>query len=141
VRYLLDTCIFSELSKPVPDSRVSEFLILTRDEDLWMSVLSIGELVKGVEALPQGKRRTQLGQWVLGTQHDFEGRLAAVDVETSRIWGELTGRLRTRGVQLAIIDGLIAATAIQHGMHVVTRNVKDFEPTGVLIVNPWEADV
>lgn len=136
--FLLDTCVFSELSKPVPDNGVISFLENTRDQDLRMSVLSIGELIKGVEALPPGKRRTHIQQWVNDTEEEFRGRLEIIDEQTTRAWGELTGILRKRGVQLAIVDGLIAATALQHGMHVVTRNVKDFEPTGVPIVNPWE---
>lgn len=73
-------------------------------------------------------------------EREFESRIVPLDVDTARIWGEISGDLRRRGIQLAFVDGLIAATAIQHGMHVVTRNVKDFEPTGVMIVNPWEND-
>lgn len=140
MKYLLDTCVFSELSKPAPNTGVSGFLEETDDQDLWMCVISIGELVKGVQALPPGKRRTGLELWVSNAQESFTGRLLAIDVEVSRLWGELTGRLRRQGIQLGVVDGLIAATAIRHGMHVVTRNVKDFEPTGVLIVNPWEND-
>jgi toxin FitB len=93
VRYLLDTCVFSELSKPIPDRRVSGFLEEADDQYLRMSVISVGELVKGVEALPPGKRRDGLELWVNNAQEDFTGRLLAIDVETCRVWGELTGRL------------------------------------------------
>lgn len=73
-------------------------------------------------------------------EREFESRIVPVDADTARLWGEISGSLRRQGRQLAFVDGLIAATAIQHGMHVVTRNVKDFEPTGALIVNPWESE-
>lgn len=75
MRYLLDTCVFSELSRPVPDRRVSRFLEEADDEELRMSVITVGELVKGVEALPPGKRRDGLEIWVNNAQEDFTGRL------------------------------------------------------------------
>lgn len=137
VRYLLDTCVLSELKRPQPAPEVSAFVERTKEEQ-WISVLSFGELVRGAHMLPTGRRRTALLEWIGDMERDFESRLVPVDVDTARIWGEISGDLRRQGRQLAFVDGLIAATAIQHAMHLVTRNVKDFEPTGAMIVNPWE---
>lgn len=139
VKYLLDTCVLSELNRPEASPGVSAFVARTKD-DQWISALSFGELVRGAHMLPTGRRHTALLEWIGAMEREFESRIVPLDVDTARIWGEISGDLRRRGIQLAFADGLIAATAIQHGMHVVTRNVKDFEPTGVMIVNPWEND-
>jgi toxin FitB len=140
VKYLIDTSVLSELVKPAPDEGVVSFLNRIIPRDAWLSVITIGEVVSGIESMPDGKRKRQYEVWLNETEQQYEGRILPIDIETSRTWGELHGRLRRRGVQLAPSDGLIAATAIQHGMHVVTRNVKDFDPTGVLIVNPWDSE-
>jgi toxin FitB len=138
VRYLLDTAVLSELVKPVPFEGVPRFLDQIDPDDVWLSVITIGEVVSGIEYMPEGKRKHQFETWLEDINQHYEGRILPVTVEISRIWGETHGRLRRRGMQLAPADGLIAATAIHHGMRIVTRNVKDFEPTGALIVNPWE---
>lgn len=140
MRYLLDTSVLSELVKPVPFEGVLAFLGQIDPHDAWLSVITIGEVVGGIESMPEGKRQRQYVAWLNEIEQQYEGMILPIDLDVSRTWGELHGRLRRRGIQLAPPDGLIAATAIQRGMHVVTRNVKDFEPTGVLIVNPWEDD-
>jgi toxin FitB len=140
VKYLLDTSVLSELVKPVPAETVLAFFRHAVAEDVWLSVVTIGEVVSGIESMPHGKRRRQYEAWLHRSEVQYEGRFLPIDLEICRIWGELTGRLRRGGIQLPMADGLIAATALHHGMHVVTRNVKDFEPTGVLLVNPWETE-
>jgi toxin FitB len=140
VKYLLDTSVLSELIKPSPSEGVLSFLSQIDSRDAWLSVITIGEIVSGIQSVAEGKRKRQYEAWLNEIEGQYEGMVLPVDIEISRIWGEIHGRLRRRGIQLAPPDGLIAATAIRQGLYVVTRNVKDFEPTGVLIVNPWEID-
>jgi len=104
----------------------------------FISVMTIGELQKGISLLPESRKRARLGSWLNGFEQQFSDSILPVDAETSHIWGHITARAQQSGVQLGTGDGLIAATAIQHGITVMTRNIRHFEPTGVLIVNPWD---
>lgn len=140
VNYLLDTCVVSELSKGNADSPVDRYLTGLDSRYLCMSAVTIGEIQKGCSLLAVGRKRSQLEQWLHRLESTFESRVLPFDQETAHIWGELVAKTVKQGHNLAVPDTMIAATAIQNGMHVVTRNVKDFEPTGVLIVNPWEAE-
>jgi predicted nucleic acid-binding protein len=138
VRYLIDTSVLSELARPQPEQRVVYFVETALESDLWLSAISIGEITKGVISLPPGKNRTALEGWARQAEQQFGDRILPIGVETARTWGRLSGGLRAKGIQLPTADGLIAATALTHGLYVATRNVKDFEPTGVLLINPWE---
>lgn len=134
--YLLDTNVISETRKLRANLGVMAFLSTADGEGLFLSVLTLGELRKGVEA----KRRTdaaiaeQLGAWVDGLETTFADRVLPVDVPTARCWGELSASRSLR-----VIDTLIAATAIGHGLTLVTRNRRDVASTGVMIVDPWQA--
>ena len=88
--------------------------------------------------MPRGPRRDEIRQWVEETETRFGDRVLGIDIEVAQIWGELTARGQQRGTTIPNIDGLIAATALRNGLYVMTRNVKDFEPTGVLLMNPWD---
>ncbi len=92
----------------------------------------------GIARLPLGKRRENLGTWFEGLVSRYESRIVPVDAAVGRKWGTLSGELRRRGVSTSIADGLIAATALVHGMKLATRNVADFKPFGVEIVAPWK---
>jgi len=138
VRALLDTCVLSELNRhgggtPQVQQAVSEFA----DEALFVSVVSLGEIAKGVALLDAGARQRDLLTWLNGLESNFADRLLPVDSETARVWGELTARAQQQGRTVHVADGLIAATALRHGLHIMTRNVSDFEPTGALLINPW----
>lgn len=138
MRALLDTCVLSELNRhgggaPQVQQAVSEFA----DEALFVSVVSLGEIAKGVALLDAGTRQRDLLTWLNGLESNFADRLLPVDSETARVWGELTARAQQQGRTMHVADGLIAATALRHGLHVMTRNVSDFKPTGVLLINPW----
>jgi predicted nucleic acid-binding protein len=133
--YLLDTNVVSETRKSRADSGVIAFLSAADTAGLFLSVLTLGELRKGVEA----KRRTdpvaadQLGAWVDGIETTFADRMLPVDAAAARRWGELSA-----GRSLPVIDTLIAATAISHSLTLVTRNTRDVESTGVSLVDPWQ---
>ncbi len=138
VNVLLDTNVISELYRANPDERVRLAVARQEPDSVFLSVITAGELRNGVPLLPVGSRRAGLEEWLRDVEQHYAGRLLSVDLETSHIWGEITARARTKGIQIPATDGLIAATAIRHGLHVMTPNVKVFEPTGALIINPWE---
>lgn len=99
-------------------------------------MVSLGEIAKGVALLDAGARQRGLLSWLNGLESQFADRLLPVDSETARVWGELTARVQQQGRIVHVADGLIAATALPYGLHVMTRNVSDFEPTGALLINP-----
>jgi len=138
VRILLDTCVISEIQRPKGNAGVRQRVEDTPSKDLFLSVLTVGELVKGISALDAGQRKNGLGRWLLSLEHEYADRILPVDVETTRIWGELTATAQKHGKTISVPDGLIAATAIRHGLHVMTRNVSDFQETGAMLINPWE---
>jgi hypothetical protein len=108
------------------------------ESDVFLSVLTIGELRKGIDRLKAGPKKLALSTWIDRLAMSAEGRILSVDLETAVIWGEVSARAEKKGRPIPAIDGLLAATALRHGLHLMTRNVVDFEPTGVLLVNPWE---
>jgi predicted nucleic acid-binding protein len=108
------------------------------EEELFVSVISIGEILKGISLLRETPKRRALEAWLETLQRDYSDRLLGIDLETCRLWGELTARAQKAGRVVHATDGLIAATALRHGLRVMTRNTSDFEPTGVLLLNPWE---
>jgi toxin FitB len=137
--FLLDTNIPSELTRPRPDPRVTQWLENVDDEQLYLSVVSLGEIVKGVTVLPDGKRRAELQRWVDEILRPwFQGRILPVNEPITERWGVLAGQCRLKGRPLKVADGFIAATALEHGLTIATRNVKDFDGLGVAIFNPWE---
>ncbi|MEI7906806.1 MAG: type II toxin-antitoxin system VapC family toxin [Bacteroidota bacterium] len=138
MKYLLDTCLISELVKKVPNSAVVSWLNEQDEQSLFLSVLTIGELQKGIRKLADGERKDELQAWV---EHDlalrFTGRIIDIHLETVLIWGRMQGESEQKGVILPVMDSLIAATAKAHGLVVVTRNVKDIERCQVRVCNPW----
>ncbi len=139
MRYVLDTCAISELIRPKPFPGVAEWVRNQQEEHLYLSVLTLGELRKGVERLTDGRRRRVLENWLdSDLKLRFAGRWLAVDEEVAERWGLVTAQAAARGAVLPTIDGLIAATALVHGMTVVTRNTADLAAAGALVLNPWE---
>lgn len=137
MKILLDTCAISELTKPKPAPALLAAIEKVPSEDLFLSVLSIGEVALGIESLADGKRKRNLASWLLELERDYADRLLPIDRDTAHMWGEIAARLRRSGRTLGAVDGLIAATALRHGLHLMTRNEADFTGTGALIVNPW----
>lgn len=140
MRVLLDTWVLSEVRHPRGNPGVRRAVSELEEKNLFVSVLSIGEIAKGIALLPESQKRRTLQQWLETLERVYGDRLLPVDLETSRIWGELTAAAAKGGRTVPAGDGLIAATARRHGLHVMTRNTADFESTGVLLLNPFSAE-
>lgn len=138
--FLLDTNVLSEFARMgEPDRHVDRWLKTTAEESLFASVLTFAEIRRGIELLPAGKRRTQLEQWQDDVVASFEMRLLPVTKAIADRWAVLSAQTQRKGIALANIDGLIAATALEHDLTLVTRNVKDFTGVEVPLFNPWQA--
>jgi toxin FitB len=136
--FLLDTNVISELVKPKPEPKVTMWIDDTDEELLFLSVLTVGEIRKGVVLLPRSARRTSLETWLSKELPlRFSNRILCVDQEVADRWGHLSGLTGSRGVQLGVIDGLLAATAMKHDLTLVTRDTREVGTTGVMLFNPW----
>jgi len=139
VKYLLDTCLISELVKKEPNPGVVNWLDEQDEQALFLSVLNLGELQKGISKLPDGTKKDELQAWIgLDLVERFAGRILDIDLETAICWGRIQGEAERAGEKLPVMDSLIAATVAAHGLVVVTRNVRDMERCGVRVCNPWE---
>ena len=137
--FLLDTNIISELVKPKPEANVTEWVENTDESLLYLSVLTLGEIRRGIAALPQSRRRATLEAWLdKDLRARFEGRILVIDQEVADRWGLLTGAARNSGKVLPVIDGLLAATALEHNLTLVTRDTGQIPSMGVAVFNPWE---
>jgi predicted nucleic acid-binding protein len=138
--FLLDTNCISELVRAKPEPRVLEWMEAVDETLLYLSVLTLGEIRKGLAGLAQSKRRTLLENWLeVELQPRFSGRIVSIDTAIADRWGLLTAEAKRNGKPLSIIDGLLAATALQHNLTVVSRNTSDFANTHVPVLDPWEA--
>ena len=138
--FLLDTNCISELVRPKPEPRVMEWMEAVDEAMLYLSVLTVGEIRKGLAGLPQSKRRTHLETWLeVELQARFAGRIVPIDAAVADRWGLVAAEAKRKGKTLSVIDGLLAATAIHHNLTVVSRNARDFTNTQVPILNPWQA--
>lgn len=138
--FLLDTNCISELVRVKPDPRVLQWMDAADESLLYLSVLTLGEIRKGVAGLPQGKRRTHLESWLeLELLSRFSGRLLGIEAAVADRWGLLAAEAKGKGRPLSAIDGLLAATALHHNLTIVSRNISDFAGTQVPVLNPWEA--
>lgn len=136
--FLLTTNCISELVRPQPEPRVMEWMEAADETLLYLSVLTVGEIRKGLAGLPQGKRRTRLETWLeveLGAR--FAGRIVPIDVRIADRWGLISAEAKRRGSGISAMDGLLAATAIHLNLTVVSRDVRDFAAMRVQVVNPW----
>lgn len=136
MKVLLDTNLLAELVKLNGNPAVHAALAEIPTTNVFLSVLTVGEIVKGIALLPPGSKKKHLTKWLAGIESDYGERVLPPDVETARIWGELTARAQKKGIVILPADGLLTATALQHGLHVMTRNTKHFEASGALVVDP-----
>ncbi len=138
MRVLLDTCVLSEFRKKTVNKNVNKHISEISDDNIFISVISIGEIAKGVSLLPSGKNKKALQSWLQSFERYFEDRILNIDLETVRIWGEMTASAQIIGATIPAMDGLIAATARCNGLHLMTRNIAHFEHTGAMVINPWD---
>jgi hypothetical protein len=133
--YLLDTNILSETVRRAPNKSVLAWLDRIPGEALFVSVLTLGEIRKGIEAITDKKRREKLRLWL---EHElpvwFEGRVLPVDLAVADRWGRILAEV---GHPVPTIDSLLAATALHHELRLVTRNATDFEYPGLEVINPF----
>ena len=137
--FLLDTNIISELVKPKPEANVVEWIENTDESLLYLSVLTLGEIRRGIAALPQSRRRATLEAWLeKDLPARFEGRVLNIDQEVADRWGLLTAAGRNSGIVLPVIDGLLAATALEHNLTLVTKDTGQIPSMGVAVFTPWK---
>lgn len=139
MNFLLDTCVISELTRPAPDAGVATWIRSQQEARRHLSVITIGEVRRGIERLPDSRKRKRIEAWLdneLGRR--FSGRFIPVNDEVAERWGLESAKADKRGTPLPVIDGLIAATGLVHGMTVVTRG-DHMVQTGVQLLNPWES--
>jgi predicted nucleic acid-binding protein len=137
--FLLDTNIVSELMKPRPNRSVSSWIERTSEALMYLSVITIGEVRKGIDLLrDDDRRRAALQSWLdRDVRIRFAGRLLPFDDGVAERWGQLEALARKRRLTLPTIDAQLAATALHHGLTFVTRNTADVAPTGVPVFDPW----
>jgi toxin FitB len=132
--YLVDANVLSEPTKPVPNNKVIDWLT-ANEGNLVVDSIIVGELYVGILALPRGRKRTQLEQWFGDVVQTID--CLPWDATISRRWAKLVVNLKQKGDKLPLLDSMIAATALQHDLTVATRNTRDFNKTGVQVLNPF----
>ena len=137
MKFILDTNVLSELIKPEPDRNVLEWFNNCPEDKMYISSITLGEIETGISSLDPGKKQNQLMLWFGSLQNSFKNRILTIDETTAIRWGEIRGSLKRKGINIPVIDGLIAATAITNSAGLVTRNTKDFDFPGMEILNPW----
>jgi predicted nucleic acid-binding protein len=137
VSFLVDTNVFSEPVKPRPDAQVVAWL---RENEgvLYVSTVTIGEIRRGIELLPNGKRKTQLRAWLQSLCECTKGRVLGFNTSTAHVWGQLKAKWDRTGITVPSLDSQIAATAQRYDLTLVTRNTTDFAKTGVKLLNPFD---
>lgn len=137
--YLLDTCTLCEPTRKAPDGNVITWFDKQREGDLYLSVLTIGEIAAGVTRLEDSRKKHRLKKWLhRDLPERFAGRILDITPKICIKWGEITGSKKKTGVQIPVIDGLLAATGIIHSLTLVTRNTDDFMVAELPVFNPWE---
>ena len=140
MRFLLDTCVISELVKPRPDAIVIRWIDSVDERKLFLSVLTVGELEKGITKLQESARKADLREWLeQDLTERFAERILPVDAVVAAEWGRIQGDAERLGAKLPVIDSLLAATAAVHHLNLATRNLVDFERCGATLFNPWDA--
>ena len=138
MNYILDTNIISELIKQDPDHRVVSFIDSLPEKNIYLSVVTIGEIQFGIQKLPQSKKRDRILSWLeTDLLSRFENRIVEIDIETMLVWGEMSASLQALGTPMPIMDSLIAATCKTKNYTLVTRNTKDFLHLDIVLIDPF----
>ncbi len=137
--FLLDTNVISEATRQRPDANVMAWLAATDEDRLYLSVATLAEISRGIEAAAVGKKQRRLGAWLTDElMPRFDGRILPVDSATGLLWGGVTARANKAGHDIEAIDALLAATAERHNLTLATRNVTDFTVLKLPLLNPWD---
>jgi toxin FitB len=136
--YLIDTCALSEFTKAKPAARVDAWFATIADGTDYVSVLTLGELEKGISKLTGSRRRSTLERWFADLRDRFAGRIIGIDESVALEWGRISARCEAAGQPVPVIDALLGATAIVNGLSVVTRNSSDIARTGAPLIDPWQ---
>lgn len=137
---LLDTCVISELVKSEPNKNVLNWIKNTPDDRLFLSVITIGEITKGIVKLPNSKKKSLIKNWLNKLLEDYHDRILPIDLAVAEIWGNILGKAENNGRPAASLDSFIAAVAKAHNLLVVTRNENDFAAADITILNPWKIE-
>jgi len=140
VKYLLDTCMLSELVKPKPAPAVMGWMAERKAHELYVCAMTIGELHRCVAKLPLSRRRNELQLWLQQVEEGFGDRVLPFDRGAAHAWAQMCARAESAGKPMAAFDSIIAATALANGLCLVTRNVRDFEQAPIELFDPWPAD-
>ena len=139
MKFLLDTCVISEIIRQKPSRKVIKWIKKEDESNLFISVLTLGELHKGIEKLPESKRNEELHNWVENDLAErFWNKIIDIDIQVAMMWGKIQGMTERIGRPMPAIDSLIAATGITYHLTVVTRNTSDMKESGVALLNPWK---
>ena len=138
MRVLLDTCVISELWRKGGSEKVRKHVSELRADDAYLSVLTVGEITKGIHLLNESKKRRDLHNKLTFLETEYQQNILLIDVEIIKLWGEMLALSQKKGKSIPVSDGLIAATAKHHGLHIMTRNVSDFTGLNTMLINPWE---
>jgi len=135
--FLLDTNVVSEMVRPKPHPCVLRWVAAADESLLYLSVVTLGEIRKGIASRAEAARRAHLESWLHSLAVRFSARILPIDLAVADRWGHLAGKCKTKGLMLPVLDGLLAATALHYDLILVTRNVKDVQSTGVETLDPW----
>ncbi len=138
MKFLLDTNVISEAKQKKPNKRVLEWLDAQDESKLYLSVLSVGKIRKGIARLESGKKKAELEEWLEKLRNRFARRLLPLSEKTFLVWGKMCGEFENKGIVRSALDSLLEASALEHDLIFVTRNVKNFQNSQVTILNPWE---
>lgn len=139
MRWLLDTNAFSEPGRPRPDPGFTDWFDRTDEADMVLSVVTIGEMDRGLALMADGTRKRRMEAINRGALQAFGGHILPIDLRTARLWGDLSARLKAAGFNFGVPDEMIAATALQHGLTVVSRDRRPFDASGCRVLSPWSA--
>ena len=137
MRFLLDTCALSELVKRVPEPNVLTWMRARQNDELFISAITLAELQRDAAKLPVSRRRDDLSVWLQQLEAGFEDRVVPFTGAAAHYWDQMCVKAEAKGLSMAAFDSIIAATALEHGMALVTRNIRDFTQAPVVLINPW----
>jgi len=141
MKYLIDTCVISELMKRNPNEQLLCWIKEIPEESLYISVLTLGEICKGISKLSDKNKQSILQQWLDNDlMNRFHGRIIHIDKDIAMKWGEISGFSEQKGRKLPVVDSLLAATSIENDCILVTRNESDFKTIRINLFNPWKID-